>query len=167
MRSLSPSHRVPLLSPSESAASHRGASEVLIGVTLANGGSLEVACGGVGGFHIEPAPSFAPGRAGTKEIKRWRGARPDGVKKRGEILQWVRERKRARDALGSSLLMPQTQMEVGSFLPLARRSISQPRRLVVQARRAEASLCITNRIAGWFVSFRDEKFRRFQFVHSR
>lgn len=68
VRSLSPSHHVPLLFPSESVASRRGASEVLIGATLANGRSLEVAPAG-GELTSSPQPAFAPDRAGTKEMK--------------------------------------------------------------------------------------------------
>lgn len=78
----SPSHGVPLLSPSESVASRRGVTEVLIGATLANGGSLEVAPLA----HVEPAPAFALSRVGTKEMKRWQGAEASGGKKQGEIL---------------------------------------------------------------------------------
>lgn len=56
-------HRAP------SGCSRRGAIEVLIGGALANG---------------EHAPTFAPGRAGTKEMKRWRGVEPSRGNKRGE-----------------------------------------------------------------------------------
>lgn len=74
VRSLSPSHHVPLLFPSESVASRRGASEVLIGATLANGRSLEVAPAG-GELTSSPQPSFCTRSGGNKGDEVMAGSR--------------------------------------------------------------------------------------------
>lgn len=107
MHSISPSHHVPLLSPSESVASRWGASKVLIGTTLANGGRLEVArwCE----LMLSPHPLLA---WSGRNKRRW----SDGRK----LAEWVQKPNEIplseRDAFSSSLLMLQTQMEAGLFL---------------------------------------------------
>ncbi len=77
----------PLLSPSESVASLRGGSKVLIGTMLANGGRLEVACWCE--LMLSPHPLLAwSGRNKRKEVMAggWRTKNKNKMK-----CHWVRE----------------------------------------------------------------------------
>lgn len=77
----------PLLSPSESVASRWGASKVLIGTTLANGGRLEVACWCE--LMLSPHPLLAwSGR--NKGDEAMAGSWQSGIKNQMKY-HWVRE----------------------------------------------------------------------------